>query len=342
MRVLDAHIHLNDDAKPIAEMYAAKHAAYRDAGLDDICLVCDTSAGREYVHKNFISLLWKLVFPQDTTRVFTSLQYHLPDVKIEKDTFRSQAERCVEYGADGFKMYEGKPTARRLIGNRSLLDESYRSFFAYLEEKRLPLALHMADPPHFWSARDCGAEAFERGWYCGDSTFTPYERIVFEVKEVLARYPGMPVIIPQLGYLCDDFDQAEKMLEKYDNLMFDLGPTGEFYALAENDPGAVKQFIQRWHSRLIFAAVGVERNLAAVNDKAGRLITVLSELGAGEDIFSGNFEKLCGAPAKTDKAALLDMADKLETILAPCKEGDSGLGFAKKRTREAKEFLQTL
>ena len=349
VRVIDAHIHMVDDFSDVQAMFERMRTAYRAAGFRAVCFVNDTSAGRLFLHKNLLSILYKLLYPHDEVYLFAGLDYHVPGKTLEADGFGAQARALLDIGFDGFKMYEGKPSARKRIGSRSLLDPAYEAFYETLAARGAPAAIHMGDPPYFWNAGMCDADVFENDWYFGDTTYASYDMIEREIREVLQRYPKMKVIIPQMAYCTGDFDRLSEMLERYPNLTFDLGPTGEFYAACQEQREEAKAFFRTYAERVVFACTGVAKDPASIAPKAEKLIELLC--GGDEpivprerwnEVFADGFTRLVGAPRQIDRERALAYLEEISAYLARCPQTKSELGRVRARVDEIAPLYRRL
>lgn len=341
--ILDGHIHMNDAEGALIEVLQEKAEAYQKAGFSGVCLVCDTSAGIHGLVKNMMALLYKWLHSEQKVYVLAGLEYFLPGEIITKQTFRHQAEKLLAAGADGFKMYEGKPNARKQIGNRPLTDECYAGFFSLLEEKQIPIAIHLADPDNFWDPSHCGADAFKRGWFFGDSSYASAETIREEVLTLLRRYPRLKVIIPQLGFLTHRLDRLAQWLEQFPTLTYDLGPTPEFYERLASPDGELKHFLQQYRDRVFFSCTGVCADKEAVLRKAEKHISFLREYleesDAKSGLWSDNFIKLFGNTHTVDRERCLEYIGGTEKCLLRCPEGAVQYRQVLKRIREIKRIF---
>jgi hypothetical protein len=200
-------------------------------------------------------------------------------------------------GVEGYKMYEGKPNARKACGNIPLTDRKYSGFFKTLEQKGVPLALHLADPPEFWDPLKLTPYQVSKGWFFGDMTFASWQEIYDEVFSIVSNYKNTPVIIPQFGYLFPDLDKLSTLLDRYPNLFFDIAPAGNYFEFLENNVDACRSFFEKYSGRLIFACTGVCEDWSKAPLKAKKILNVLSSLrlsgGAMEKILGANFLSLC-------------------------------------------------
>lgn len=323
MRVIDSHVHIVDNGRPLPEMLSEMHAAFARCGFDGVCFAVNTCEGFHAIHRNLLAFLYKLTYPVGTY-IYAGLDYHLPGTAQEGFGFAAQAQRMAVIGADGYKMYEGKPNARRICGNVPLTHAHYEAFYQTLMQKDLPLAIHLADPPEFWDLDAATEDQVSHNWFFGDLTYPSWQQIYDEVVAVLAAHPGLNVIIPQMGYLPPDTQHMERLLAAHPGLYFDIAPAGDTYRDMENRPAVWREFIKAHAERLIFACTGVCADWSGAHKKVQAARAVLECLGLGEEtlslLYHENFSRIT-PPRRVSKSALLQygafVADKLNRFPCP-------------------------
>ena len=70
----------------------------------------------------------------------------------------------------------------------------YNGFYAALEEKKIPLITHVADPTEFLDLAQIPAWALQAGYYYGGGEYASKEELTLEVLEVLRRFPTLKII----------------------------------------------------------------------------------------------------------------------------------------------------
>jgi hypothetical protein len=294
VKVIDSHVHVVDSGKPLLQMMQELHDGYRQCGFEAICFAVNTCEGFHAIHRNLLAFVYKYLYP-DHGYVFASLDYHIPGSNSPGWDFGLQAERLINIGADGFKMYEGKPNARRISGNIPLTSQRYAGFYDLLEKRGLPLALHLGDPPEFWEKDEATAYQVAQNWFFGDITHSTWQEIYDECIAVIGNHPRLRVILPQFGYI--PLDHVEQLLRRFPNLYIDIAPVGS-YAYLEEDAEVFSKFAAEFSGRLLFACSGVASDLAGANArKARRMYDGIDRLGlSGEAktaIMGGTFLRLC-------------------------------------------------
>lgn len=358
--IIDAHVHIKDSFIGLEEMFSDMRRAYKASGFKGICFVSDPSAGRLHLHKNLLCMLYKLMYPEDTVYIFAGLDYHIPGTSHENYGFEKQAAVLDEIGVDGFKMYEGKGSARKLTGSIPLDSAAYAGFFRYIAAAGLPVAMHLADPGYFWDVDKCPAGIHNSGWFFGDMTFTPRETVKNEILNVLDRNKGLKMIIPQMGYYLPDYASLEALLHKYTTLYFDIGPTGEFYETVGSHYEATVEFFTKYSKRLVFGCTGVPApDMKGSPEKAEALYRVLETgekvnhgkaeargLSLDESvlgpIYCGNFEDIAGKPRRLNPDKVMEYCNFIKANLERCPGGVPELDRMKARVDEIHEMLSVV
>ena len=244
MTIVDAHVHIGnikEHFKPILNL--AEHLNYsKFAVMSTQC--------RGDLLQNFACALCKALYP-DTTYVFGGLDY------VTGRDLRAQVENLMDFGFDGVKMLEGKPTIRRMLG-KALSDPDYYGFFKYLEEKSIPAVLHIADPPEFWDKDKVPSWAAEHGWFY-DETDVPYSQYYEEVEKVLSMFPKLRAIFAHFYFLSDNPDKAQKFLDDHPSIFIDVTAGIEMYENFSKDPAFWREFFIKNDHRIIFGTDSTDR-----------------------------------------------------------------------------------
>ena len=177
---------------------------------------------------------------------------HRFDGSDTKESCREQAERLYRMGCDGFKMLEGKPDYRKRLG-RPLDDRVFDGFYGFAEENGLPIVMHVGDPREFWDAERIPRWALERGWLY-DESFLPFREGQKEVERVLRKFPKMRVVLAHFFFVSDDLEYAERFLDEWKNVCFDLTPGSEMYFNFSKKSGEWREFFLRHPDRILFGS----------------------------------------------------------------------------------------
>ena len=341
IQLIDSHVHVVDSGKPVPQLMQDLHEGFRACGFDAMCFAVNTCEGFHAIHRNLLAFVYKYLYP-DHGYVHASLDYHLPGSNTPEWDFRLQAERLLTIGADGFKMYEGKPNTRKVCGNIPLTSKRYEGFYDLLDKRGVPLALHLADPPEFWERDKASASQVESDWFFADVTYSTWQEIYDECVAVIANYPTLRVILPQFGFLLSH--QVEDLMRRFSNLYIDTNTGGTFAHLGR-EVDAFRRLALEYSDRMIFACSGVTTDLAGSTARKARgIVEGLNGLGLREDMLvaikSGNFMALC--PKKpVNLTALKEYARTIKNSLEgfPAKPADRE---TVQRTMEVISYIESI
>jgi hypothetical protein len=312
--LIDSHVHMVDSYKPLQEMMQKMHAGLMRCGFDKWCFAINPSEGIHALHLNLLAFLFKLMYPE-STYIFAGLDYHIPGTTHENFGFAFQAKQMLDIGVEGYKMYEGKPNARRICGNVPLTDPKYEGFFQLMEQRKSPVAIHLGDPPEFWDASKLESYQGSKGWFFGDITFTPWQQINDEVFSLVRRYRGISFLIPQYGYFFPDLKKLGTLMDDNPNLYFDIAPAGKSYDFIKKNIHTYRSFVEKYSDRLIFAATGVCTNWSNGVKKAKTILESLQILELPtpvlQKVCSENFMSIC-RPCQLNLKAIKKYASFVE------------------------------
>lgn len=239
MKIFDGHIHLDSDSAHFAAPAAEAEGAERWALLS-------LSQHHDDPVQNLAVLLAKALSP-DRCFGFFGLDHPVhgrlvPDPLDQVKTWRAA-------GFDGLKLIETKPNCQKATGVR--LDEArFDPMFDYLEREQIPVLWHNGDPATFWDPKLCPAFAVENGWSYVDGTFLPLSELYSIVERVLDRHPLLKVTFAHFYFVSDDPAHAERMMERYPNVRFDITPGSEMYGGFSDNPEFFRPFFLRYADRI--------------------------------------------------------------------------------------------
>ena len=314
MKIIDSHTHItNGDPAKLLSM--ADHYGYER--LNALSIPCDG-----LLLNNLECLLLKKLAP-DRAYVYGGITY-IPGVDAEPKDLEKELELLTEAGCDGWKLLESKPSVYRKL--RLPLDGPvYERAFSFAEETDLPLIWHCGDPSTFWDASRAPDFAVKHKWLCIGEGYPSLEELDLQVENILKRYPHLKVTLAHLHFTSDRREYAEKMLDSFGNLFFDLTPGSEMYWDFLADREYWLSFFDRYRDRLIYGT-DMEDNEGDVvfgsQDEIVRLVmstlkdtkpfTVLDQGGTGLGlpdqilnlVMHDNFEKRNGLPRQLSVSGL--------------------------------------
>ena len=92
----------------------------------------------------------------------------------------------------------------------------------------------------------------ERGWCYAGKGFESYEDLHRETLELLDKHPKLNAILAHFFFLSDDMAEAERIMEKYPNVYFDITPGTEMYENFAKYTDSWREFFIKYQERIIF------------------------------------------------------------------------------------------
>jgi predicted TIM-barrel fold metal-dependent hydrolase len=187
----------------------------------------------------------------DNIYFFGALDYSDKSYLEGKVDFAEQAKRLFEAGADGMKMLEGKPNARKAL-DIPLYSEVFDTYYSYMERNSYPILMHVADPEEFWDPEKTPAIAKKHGWFWGDGTYPEKEQLYRESETLLEKFPKLKITFAHFYFLSADIQRASKFLDKWKNVSFDITPGWEMYDNFTLKSDEWREFFINYQDRIIF------------------------------------------------------------------------------------------
>lgn len=240
--VIDCHMHITsiEEITNVLEIISK-------AGFHRVSLLSMINEKR--INYNPDVLFLKSLHPE-MFYAFGSLDYSFIFMEKPVQPVQDQVDNLLEIGFDGIKMIEGKPTWRKLL--KIGFDEPfYKGYFERVEETKMPLLFHVADPEEFWDPEKVPGWAKEKGWFY-DQTYPPKEQFYREVDKVLYKHPDLKIIFAHFYFLSADIKAASNLLENYRNVNLDLTPGIEMYYNFSMKIEAWREFFVKYQDRILF------------------------------------------------------------------------------------------
>lgn len=340
-KICDTHIHL-----VFPETIESTEKTFREIieyfGYDRIALMCLDSGsghrGNDPVN-NLKALYIKDKFNKesaDSTFVYGH-PIHYFDERDTAEGYLNQVKTLYDMGVDGYKFLDGKPSSRKQLG-RKLCDPIYDKMYAFIEEKGMPVKMHIADPPKFWGPKETMTDyELMRGWWFGDGTYPSFQELHDEVYGILKKFPKLKFCAAHCFYLSHDIEQLTSFFENWENTSFDLTP-GQFNLLEfTKKPDEWKAFFKKYAHRIFFgtdtynqfiegsdlskyecytAPTVVRKVLEKTPEDAfdasiGRLVPLNLDNDTLSEIYFGSHVKLHPYARKLDKELIVSEAKKL-------------------------------
>jgi len=240
----------------------------------------------EKVNSNPQAICFKTVYPEETY-ILGGLDYSNVS-KYPRDTEKELAKqllKMIEIGFDGIKLLETKPDICKSMPF-SIDDSVYNNFFALLEERRLPIIWHVADPEEFWDKNRISPMAKIRGWDYSDGTYPSKEEIYQKVERVLKRFPNLKVIFAHFYFLSADLPSLAGLLDKYPYVSLDITPGTEMFLNFSKNPEKTREFFIKYQDRIVFGDdTAIREEVVATVEKAitGKVFFIRNFLESEEE-----------------------------------------------------------
>jgi predicted TIM-barrel fold metal-dependent hydrolase len=165
-----------------------------------------------------------------------------------------QVDEYWRFGADGLKLWTGKPSFQRELGI-DLRHRAFRDAFAIAASRRFPVVIHIADPPEFWEGRLGGINA-DLGLSYEDPGTPGFEELLSQAEHVAQTFPDLPVIFAHVLFLAGDLDRLSAFLERYPQASVDLAPGMYMYGELAARPEQSREFFRAYADRILFGTDG--------------------------------------------------------------------------------------
>ncbi len=230
-KIADSHIHIRFSRdKEITQM------------LDDMASVgvvatCIQSLPYRGATENLAALYHKMSYNKMDVYAFGGL--HSTD-RYAAIAPEIQAKALLELGCDGFKIMNC-PSHRKFF-EHGFNDMRYDKMFELFEKEGTPLTIHVNDPEEFWQPN---------GEFYGKGMPTK-KQLYDEIFEVLDRHPNLKISFAHFFFLSNCPFEAERVMEKYPNVYFDLTPGVEMYYNFDNNLEFWRGFFTKYSHRILF------------------------------------------------------------------------------------------
>lgn len=175
---------------------------------------------------------------------------HYYDERDTAEGYLEQVKMLLAMGADGIKILDGKTSDRKRL-NRRLDDPIFDQMYAYLEANGIQLTMHVGDPRRNWDINLVSEYARKKGWYY-DETYPTLDELYEEVDGLLTKHPKLKLGLAHFYFISDNYDAAVAMMEKWENVTFDLTPGGEMFVHFSEDPEKWRAFFIKYADRITY------------------------------------------------------------------------------------------
>ena len=329
IKIVDSHVHIRSfESLDFLDGYLKKY------NLNKINIVSLACEDQSEITQNLLCALFKHMHPGNAY-AYGSLMYPyypLDDMIPDEYNFVDQVKRLMDMGFDGIKMLEGKPTLRKKIGvplDSPIFDE----YYSYLEEQKIPIVFHAADPETFWDRETAPEFSFAQGWFYGDGTFSEKETIYKEINGILNKFPNLRVTFAHFYFLSNYVERAQAFLDRWKNVSLDITPGREMYDNFSRKPSEWKAFFTEYKDRIIFGTdmedsmfqggpsdiINTMRRFLETDDKFDNWGFKINGLALDkaviDKIYCKNFESYAGkVPKRVHVEMLLDECRRIRGI----------------------------
>ena len=245
LKICDAHIHL-EGKKPVDDAVAVYRKIIDENHYERMAILAvPTYHGYS---ENYKAFYCKDRFaPTVYASVGLCHNYNADDTA---DYYLDEIKKYYSMGCDGVKILDGKPDCYRRLGKR-LDDKVFDKFFAFCEEKQLPITMHIGDPASFWDWENATDIQKKKGWVYSEKD-PSLEQLRSEAFGILKKFPKMNMVFANFNFMSEDLERDAENFEKYENLYLDLTPGVEMYKGFTRNHDKAKTFFRKYCDRIIY------------------------------------------------------------------------------------------
>ncbi|MGI9540680.1 MAG: amidohydrolase family protein [Flavobacteriaceae bacterium] len=165
-------------------------------------------------------------------------------------------DSAVAVGVMGLKVYKSLGlTDKDNDGNRiAVNDPRLAPVWDACGANKIPILIHTGEPASFWNPKDKYNERWlelrqKPSRYKDPKTNPSFEEVMAEQHAIFKAHPNTIFINAHLGWMGNDLDELGKHLDKYPNVMTEIGAV-----LAElgRQPKRARQFFVDYQDRILF------------------------------------------------------------------------------------------
>lgn len=303
MKYFDTHVHCskkNSVEKSIE--YYKQICKWNETEKMAILSIPHESNGEFSFSQNIKTLFYKLYFTP-SVYAFAGLEHPLNVIDKEdlSNSFLRQAQEYYMVGYDGMKMLEGYPSLRKEM-DLSLCDSVYDAYYSFLEEKRISIVMHIANPAENWGKH--ASEFAKKAGRVYDETYLSKEQLHQEVEEIMKKHPKLRLTLAHFGFWSESIAEAEHFLGDYEYTMLDTTPGGEQFLHIAEGWNEWKLFFEKYQDRILY---GTDTYNHVLDNREEWNKSVTSRPNLVKDFFCTDTEhKYLGDPQFKYKGVCLD------------------------------------
>jgi len=180
-------------------------------------------------------------------------------------------QKQLDMGADGIKLLEGKPQVRKKYPIPDFDLSVWEPFWKYMEEKQIPILMHLNDPENFWNINEVPSFAKTQGWFY-DESYVNNEDQYQQMLNVLNKHKNLKISFAHFMFLSKQLDRLAIILDSFPNVYIDLTPGIEMYENFSLDIGKTKAFFNKYIDRIMYGSDIGGRCVLMGEDKAFDII----------------------------------------------------------------------
>lgn len=161
-------------------------------------------------------------------------------------------KHIMDCGCDGIKMLEGKPSERKFFPIPDFDDECWDPYFAYVEEKQIPIVWHVNDPEEFWDDEKVPDWARRSGWFYAVGDWVNNEDQYRQIDNVLKRHPNLCITFAHFYFLSAQLDRLAAIFDRCPNVGVDITPGIELFTNMSSNIEKARTFFIKYQDRIYY------------------------------------------------------------------------------------------
>lgn len=275
--IADSHIHL-DWNMPLSERIELLKKVIEKNNYDTVT-VCPVPFVHDRITTcrdftvNLCAMYAKCAIP-GRVYSFAGLSHHCDELLNTKEFYLEQVEYYMQAGYDGIKMLEGRTGEHNAYGC-GIDDSKYDLFYKYCEDNEIVIVSHIGGPEGAWH---------EGGRLYG--THPDLNDLYKEVDNVLTKFPKLKLVLAHFYFITEHIDKAADVLDKWENVYFDLTPNQFMYLDFQKQPKEWKKFFEKYQDRIVYGTDIGSNTTDTDGTEADCLVQMVREFFEGDKPFT--------------------------------------------------------
>ncbi len=251
----DTHLH-PVDPRPLADSFATFRDIIDYFEYKRVTMCCLTNSTHTADPLNNLKGLYlkealNAHYREDRVFVYGN-PFHFYNARDTAEGYLSQVQDMYTWGMDGYKLLDGKPYCRKKL-NRPLCDPIFDPMYAFIEDRGLPVKLHLGDPAYFWGDKShLNDYAISHGWWYGGGGYPSLESLRAEVDGILTKFPRLKLCLAHFYFMGDDIAGLRTFFERFENVSVDLTPGAEMFKGMTEHYDDTQRFFADYSDRIFF------------------------------------------------------------------------------------------